>query len=227
MTRILSLLALAPALACATPLLNGGFEDPVVPPGTFGPIVPTGWLEGGVPGAGLFLESYSAFSLPTLGGEGVQAAGFGASGNSGQWLAQTFDTIAGHMYQVSFQYLVQQGPLGGGFNEEWTFDALNGATVLFDQSQVFSNTAWVTSTFVFAAVGSASTIRFTDNSGLLGTDHLSVNWALDAVNVTDLSTPAGVPEPAAVALTGAGLAALGLIRRRAHGRRKTPGRHDH
>jgi hypothetical protein len=116
---------------------------------------------------------------------------------------------------VSFQYLVQQGPPAGGFNEEWTFDALNGSTVLFEQSQVFSNTAWVTSNFTFAATGAASTIRFTDISASLGTtDHLAVNWALDAVSVTDISAPPSAPEPAGIVLTGAGLAAVALLRRR-------------
>jgi hypothetical protein len=218
MIRVAWLFALASGLACATPFQNGGFENPVVPPGTFGAIVPTGWFVGGAPGAGTFLQSYSAFSLPTLGGQGVQAMGFGASGNSGQSLAQTFDTIASHMYQVSFQYLVQQGPPTGGFNEEWTFDVLNGATVLFDQSQVFSTTAWVTSTFTFVAASAASTIQFTDNSALLGSDHNAVNWALDNVRVTDLSAPPinGVPEPASALMIGAALVVLELIRRRVH-----------
>jgi hypothetical protein len=215
MIRLAGLLASFSTLLCAAAFQNGGFENPVVPPGTFGPTVPTGWVWGGAPGAGIFLESYSAFSLPSAGGEGVQALGFGASGNSGQWAAQTFDTIAGHIYKVSFEYLVQQGPPAGGFNEEWTFDALNGATDLFNQSQIFSNTAWVTSAFSFTATGAASTIRFTDNSALAGTDHLAVNWALDAVAVTDLSAAPGVPEPSTVLLTGAGLAAAWLrIRRR-------------
>lgn len=216
MIRFALLVALAAGLASATTLMNGGFEEPAIPAGTFGAIVPTGWFEGGSLGDGIFLQTYAAFSLPAVGGEGIQAMGFGASGNSGQWLAQTIDTIAGHTYQVSFQYLVQQGPPGGGFNEEWTFDALNGATVLFDQSQVFSNTAWVTSTFTFAATGIATTIQFTDNSALLGTtDHFFVNWALDNVVVTDLSAPPapGVPEPTAVALTGIGLAVLALFRK--------------
>lgn len=216
MIRFAGFLAMVGMVASASPFQNGGFENPAVPPGTFGPTIPTGWLEGGASGDGLFLQTYSAFMLPTTGGEGVQAMGFGALGNSGQWLAQTFDTIAGHMYQVSFEYLVQQGPPAGGFNEEWTFDALNGATVLFDQSQIFSNTSWVTSTFSFTAIDTSSTIRFTDISASIGgTDHLAVNWALDAVSVTDLSTPpVGTPEPATILMAAAGLAVAWLARKR-------------
>jgi hypothetical protein len=224
MIRVTYLFALA-GLACATPFQNGGFENPVVPAGSFGPTVPTGWIEGGAPGEGIFLQSYTAFNLPALGGEGVQAMGFGASGNSGQFLAQTFDTIAAHMYQVSFEYLVQQGPPAGGFNEEWTFDALNGSTVLFDQSQVFSNTAWATASFTFVAASIASTLQFTDNSALVGSDQFAVNWALDNVQVVDLGAPSGVPEPASATLMGAGLVLLEVIRRRAsHRRSKAPNR---
>jgi len=215
--RFALLFTFVTGLASASLIQNGGFESPAVPPGTFGPSTVDFWTLGGASGDGIFLQSYLAFSLPSLGGEGVQALGFGSLGNSGQWAQQTFNTTPGDTYSVSFEYLVQQSPIPNPFNEEWTVEALDGPgpVDLFTHSQTFNNTDWATYSFDFTAVGSSSTIRFTDLSATLGPDHNSVNWALDAVSVTDVGgSTSTVPEPSPAVLVVTCLVALAFIRRR-------------
>ena len=222
--RLALLSSFAGALACASPFQNGSFETPVVAGYDF-TLVPPGWTKfdntcgsDNCSGNGLFLENYSAFSLPPLSGGGSQAFGFGGNGDFGSTLRQTFDTIAGHNYQVSFYYLIQQGL---GF-EDWTVDALDGINNLATKSQRFNNTAWAQATLPFTAASTQSTLRFTDGSGVESpSDQGSTNWALDLVTVTDLGGPAtGVPEPAQVIVTGAGLFLFGVMRRIARARIK-------
>jgi len=222
--RLALLSSFAGALACASPFQNGSFETPVLAGFDF-TLIPTGWTKfdhscgsDNCSGNGLFLENYSAFSLPALAGGGSQAFGFGGNGDFGSTLRQTFDTIAGHNYQVSFYYLIQQGL---GF-EDWTVDALDGINNLATRSQRFNNTAWTQATLQFTAASTQSTLRFTDASGVESlSDQGSTNWALDLVTVTDLGGPvAGVPEPAQLMVTGAGLLFFGVMRRLARARIK-------
>src|SRR5579864_6418721 len=166
MTRFVLVLGLASALAYASPFQNGSFEDPAIT--GFGGIVPTGWTTfdtgcgiDNCSGAGVFLQTYQAFSLPALPGGGNQAVGFGGNGNTGSSIRQTFDTVTGHNYEVGFEYLIQQG----SGHEDWQVDALDGSNVLATRSQRFNNTNWVPFTFQFTAGGTSSTLRFTDTSG--------------------------------------------------------------
>lgn len=223
---------------------NGGFENPVAP-FNFN-IVPTGWTKfdpscgniANCSGSGLFMENYSTFGLPTTGGQGVQAFGFGGNGTLTGTLLQSFDTIPLATYRISFQHVIQQGT----GNEDLILDILNGAIsappggadpapctgspdCLATTGRVqFNNSAWVTRTIDFVAAGPTTTARFFDASGNFETtsDHSSTNWALDAVTVTELAgpptgVPSGVPEPATWPLIAAAvaLAAVRRTRRRA------------
>jgi len=200
--------------AYASPFQNGSFETPVLAGFDF-TLIPPGWTKfdtscgsDNCSGNGLFLENYGALALPALTGGGSQAFGFGGNGNFGSTLRQTFDTIAGHPYQVSFYYVIQQGT---GF-EDWTLDALDGINGLATKSQRFNNTAWAQGTLQFNAASTQSTLRFTDGSGVESfADHASTNWALDLVTVTDLG--ASTPEPAGIILTSVGLVFLGVVRK--------------
>jgi hypothetical protein len=217
MARFLLVLGLGSALACAAPFQNGSFEDPAIT--GFGGIVPTGWITfdtgcgmDNCSGSGVFLQTYDAFHLPALPGGGNQAVGFGGNSNTGSYLRQVFDTVAGHIYEVSFDYVIQQG-IG---HEDWQVDALDGSNVLVTHSQQFNTTDWVRFTFQFTANSGSSTLRFTDASGQEPIqEHASTNWGLDLVTVTDLSSDSTVPEPASILLTAAGLAAVGFLRKRA------------
>jgi len=203
------LLALAAGLLQGGPLVNGSFEDPAI--GSFQQgLVGTGWQI--INGAGVFLETYGAFHLPTAGGAGNQAQGFGANGVTGDRISQAFDTTPGDVYRLSFQFVTQQGPEF----ESLIADVLDGSSnVLNTDTETFNSTAWVTKTFTFTATTASSTVRFTDNTGNLpGNLGNGTNWALDAVTVSDLSSTA-TPEPSSVALFGLGFFGMAARRRRA------------
>ena len=216
------LLALGSTVLLAGPFQNGGFESPVISVGPDFSTVPTGWAKVD-PNAGLFMQTYSAFGLPTTGGQGIQAFGFGANSVTTGSLLQTFDTLNGASYHVSFQYVIQQG---SGF-EDLVAEVLNGAVSAIGSNSAgctvgsggclantgrvqFNNTAWVTRTLDFTATSTSTTLRFSDFSGLetFG-DPFTTNWALDAVSVTQTSAAPGVPEPSTFTLMSLALAAFG------------------
>jgi hypothetical protein len=115
------------------------------------------------------------------------------SGNVGG-VSQTFDTIPGAWYSVTFQLSGNPGPVGGnpavkplqvnadGFINNYTFDVTghNGLSV--------AGMGWVQKSFPFmAAPGGQSTISFvTDLTGFVG----FAGAQLDNVKVTLISTPA-------------------------------------
>jgi len=228
------LLTIGSTVLLAGPFQNGGFESPVINTGS-GPdftTVPTGWTKfdpscgaANCAGNGLFMQTYSMFGLPATGGQGNQAFGFGGSGVTTGSVLQTFDTVNGAGYHVSFQYVIQQG---GGF-EDLVGEALDGAVSAIGSNSAgctvgsggclansgrvqFNNTAWVTRTLDFTATSTSTTLRFSDFSGVLDPgSHSSTNWALDAVSVTQTSggPGPGVPEPSTFTLMSLALAALG------------------
>jgi len=195
----------------ASPFQNGSFEadNPLKASPDFAS-TPTGWVKTDPTGSGLFLESYSTFSLPTLNADGVTAYGFGGNGDLTGTLAQTFDTVSGTQYLVAFQYVVQQNTT----HESFQVDLTNGGTLASTQFLHFNNTAWAFSSLTFTATGPQTTLTFTDLSGAQDpAEHVGVNWALDGVSVTAQGGPVGTPEPATFALAVCGCLA-GLAWRR-------------
>ena len=83
------LLALGSTVLLAGPFQNGGFESPVVGVGPDFATVPTGWAKFDPSGFGLFMQTYSSFGLPTTGGQGTQAYGFGGNSVTTGSLLQT------------------------------------------------------------------------------------------------------------------------------------------
>lgn len=204
MKKLMIILGLGCGILTAGPFQNGGFENPNS--GHSFATVPTGWVKVDPSNAGLFMQLYTTFALPTLNGEGLQAYGFGGNGRTTGSLSQTFDTTINATYHVGFQYVIQQG----SEFEDLKVEALDGANVLATNSIGFNNKAWLTSTLDFTATGIATTLRFSDNTGVghPGTGG-STNWALDAVTVVQPNGPA-VPEPASFSLLGLGcIAAFG------------------
>ncbi len=216
-------LTLGSTVLFAGPFQNGGFESPVLIVSPNFLTVPTGWAKFDPSGNGLFMQTYSTFGLPTTGGQGIQAFGFGGNGVTTGSLLQTFDTLNGASYHVSFQYVIQQG---SGF-EDLVAEMLNGAVSAIGSNSAgctvgsggclansgrvqFNNTAWVTRTLDFTATSTSTTLRFSDFSGLetFG-DHFTTNWGLDVVSVTQTSAVPGVPEPSTFTLMSLALAAFG------------------
>src|SRR5882724_4607189 len=128
-------------------LTNPGFEAPVLGSSPDFATIPTGWTrpDDGNNSGSLFMEFYSSFGLPALTGGGNQALGFGANGGVGGTISQSFNTVNGTSYEVTFHYVLQQGPEIQGLKAE----ALNGASSLKVDSFNFTNTDWAQEIFHF------------------------------------------------------------------------------
>lgn len=132
------------------------------------------------------------------------------SGGDAGGIAQTFDTVPGRTYRVSFQ-LAGNPSAGtktvrvlatGGVTEDYTFDA--------SASSRPNNMRWESHTYTFTATSAATTLSFTSlTAGAQGP-------ALDDVSVTDITpTPTQVPTLSQWALFGlAGLLGMTALRRR-------------
>ena len=188
----LSLLGVAVAtlIACsgvakADLVTNGGFET-----GDF-----TGWTQTGLDPS---LNGVTAsFPYPR---SGTYGAFFGDIGSIGL-LSQTLATSAGTQYTISLWY---ENPfIPGGINGDTNeFDVEWNGVALYDQTNlaVFD---YAQLTFTVTGVGSdVLTISTRNDASFFGVDDVSVNAAT------------AVPEPASLALFGAGLAAFGWARRK-------------
>jgi choice-of-anchor C domain-containing protein len=201
-------------------LVNGSFEDPsaIVISGyrqeDMGSLSITGWSVGGLSGSG-----------------GVDWIDSGPGNASTNWVAyegnrsvdlnhdfqgaisQSFATVAGHAYDVSFAlggnfYTSFPGLIPdvkevlvtlGRFSQVYGFDTVT-------KGSTYDDMKWTLVNFSFIASAGSSTISFESRTG---TWHGPV---IDAVNVTEQSTP--VPLPAALFLIAPGFAGLVAARRR-------------
>ncbi len=203
--------ALAALLACAlpgaslaAPFTNGGFEQGTDTGGGFvtlpnGSTAITGWTitAGDVDYIGPYWQA----------GEGSRSLDMvGCQPGS---ISQTFDTLAGARYQVSF--LMAGNPDGGptvkslrataaGASQDFTFD-ITGATR--------GDMRWASRSFSFVATGTSTTLTFSNTSSAAS----CAGAALDGVSVV-LSAP---PPPAFIPVDGApwlwllGLGVLGVV----------------
>jgi choice-of-anchor C domain-containing protein len=124
------------------------------------------------------------------------------SGSEDGTISQTFDTVLGQKYTVSFD-------IAG--NTDGPLDALKYLQVGLSQSPIYAfdttgkshtNMGWTTKSFVFQAAGTSSTLFFQ------GLQESPYGIALDNVSVT------AVPEPETFAMLLAGLGVMGAMLRR-------------
>jgi hypothetical protein len=192
---------------------NGSFEDPGgVVRDVFGGSITnsyvTGWLHSGA-GTDVYETNGQDFINA---GDGDFWVSFGHSGTSGGILEQTFDTIAGHLYIVSFLLTVQQGTDAQSMFADACSGGCAGSLGSVSLNDFTTNT-WFTGTFFTFTADSASTrLMFIDTT----VGGANANWGLDGVTVDDfgLAPGGGVPEPGTLALAGSALLAAWFRRRR-------------
>jgi hypothetical protein len=180
----------------ASLILNGSFEDPDIPTGTFA-------ILGSIPGwsttfgPGIEIQDHVAGSPYDL----DQFVELDSFSNSGMMQA-AIATVPGMTYVVSFAYSPRPGRSA----------ADNGIEVLFDGALLVGlaesgiglpDTNWSLHNFLVTATGATSSLEFR----AVG-DSTSFGGYLDAVSVT-------VPEPSVFILFGAGLGGALYRRRRA------------
>lgn len=177
--------------ASANLLVNGGFEDNNVAPGTWSWYTSddvNGW-------DGSNIEIWDSFN-GVAAAEGSQHAELNAhpSAQNGFSIFQTFGTVVGQEYDVSFFYRARANN-----NEAFEFSVGNLGGLMDDHT----TSDWSLFQDSFTASSQTSTIRFTSiTSGTIG------NF-LDGVSVTS-----SVPAPGTLALVVMGLFGLGAARRR-------------
>ena len=126
-------------------------------------------------------------------------------------ISQTFDTLVGDTYQVTFSLA------GNPFDTSvGTIRTMTAAAAGKSQSYSFDVTGhsppsmgWMDEVFIFIANSNSTTLIFTST-----TNNCCWGPALNNVRVVDLSSVSPVPEPASLALLGTGLAGFGIASRR-------------
>lgn len=176
-------------------ILNGGFEDGL-------PQVADNWVQS--PDAAPYTyDHYVTLAGGSGSGPGLRGMTFnGNEAPAGSTLSQTFTSVPGLGYDVSFLY----GNFGLSVPQILTFSVINvddsavlaTGTFTDDSGSLNFNTLFNTGALSFVATGSTTQILMTDAGSSTGSTDLFV----DSVVVTP------VPEPASMAVLGLGLAAL-------------------
>lgn len=194
-------IALLAAPAHANLLVNGSFEQPA---GTAYASLPsgattiTGWttVNSGVE----WFNSAAFGSGPAA--DGVMVLDLANYVYTGGGIEQTFGTVAGQHYQLSFSLGTQTG--AGRLGTAHIDVQVAGVTRGYDLTNLTGQIVWSAQVLSFQALDATTTLRFTNNE----------NPFLHFANVDAVSVTSAVPEPETYALMLAGLGALCFVARR-------------
>lgn len=222
---IISCLALPQHARAASILVNGGFEVPVQGPPNYaafnvpaGSSLITGWnvVQGNVDltttanyGAGPnSLHPSSVQDIDLIGDTTGSGGVFGG-------LSQSFATVIGQEYQLTFDYSHNNGTFSPDYAVQVTVaDANAPANTVFSveraqayvPGQVFGTAIWQAFSQDFIANSNLTLLTFIDTRGAF-----NAGIYLDEVSVELVSPGGATPLPAALPLFATGLGALGLL----------------
>jgi hypothetical protein len=208
-TRTAAVAALALGLAGpagAATLVNGSFEKPGGAPIKQelldGSTFVNGWT---VHGSGTYYESDGQDGLTAS--DGDYWLGFGHNGAVGASITQSFLSVAGAHYTLSYDFALQQGSEAGS---RFRVSASTGDSV--DTGDAAFN-VWASGPALsFTGTGSAITLTVLDNTAP-GSGGAS-NLALDHLRLSSDAAGSGAPEPAGWALMIIGFTGAGAVLRR-------------
>jgi len=213
------LLITASVAQAANAITNGSFETPTVPVGNFtnfivGSSAIPGWTVVGPAGTSVSIVSttfaQNGVTFPAQdGAQWVDLTGFNI--NTTEGLSQSFSTIVGDRYQLT--YFIGNTTGGGIFGNTSTINVLvNGVQTFSDVNSTVSPTTqnWQQFSHTFVATGASTALSFLNGDPISDNDN-----GLDNIVVTDLGPAVGaIPEPETYAMLLAGLGLLGFMRRR-------------
>jgi hypothetical protein len=211
-----SLLVVSSTAAQAAELItNGGFEAGL-----------SGWTVT----PDVFAFNVNAYAGPGIGGinsyqsadgpVGLKAAEFGAAQLPGGTISQTFATVVGASYSLSFLYGAFAGGSAIGPRQKLGIEIYN-ALVGGPANPTFNYSVTTRGIRDLSDMVSAESASFTALSALtrltfrdMSATSINVDGILDTVSLTGPVPVAAVPEPSTYALMLAGLAVMGFIGRR-------------
>jgi hypothetical protein len=186
--------------ASAAPIVNGDFEAGI-----------TGWTTSG--NVDLATSNGGAFWFGA--GSAEQNGNYAIAFNAGDaapngMLSQTFATVEGAQYTVSFNFGATNCQFSCGQSLTVNIFGFDSATLADFWAEGQSSGPLGSYSFDFIADGSSSTLQFSDFDG---NDTVWLDGVLDNVSVSS-NQAAEVPEPAPLALFAAALLGLGVALRR-------------
>ena len=209
---------LASPARAANLIVDGSFEDPTVPTGSFtlfntGATFGTGnpWSVVGPSGGnvGIVYTNFSQSGITFPAEDGNQWIDLtGTSNSPAEGVQQTVATSIGQQYTLSF-YVGNVNNVGGIFGTTSTIDVdINGSQVLAAENSCTSCTTtltWQLFTTTFTATGTSTVLAF-----LNGDPSNDTSNGLDNITLNATTIPP-TPLPAAFPLFATGLGALGLF----------------